>query len=145
MWLLVACAPRWPSAEIDDVELVSLGWESAEVVLHVAVDNPMLVELPVSALRWSITLDGRPFLKGDLPEAPPLAADTITRVPVPVTLRYADLMAASQIGSTELPYEVHAEVVVDTWFGPYTLPVEHSGSLPALSAPDLELVDVGVG
>lgn len=122
-----------------------MGWESAQVVLHVAVDNPMLVQVPISSLRWSIELDGRPFLQGTLPEAPPLAANTVTQVPVPVTLRYADLLAARQLGSTELPYQVHAEIVLDTWLGPYTLPVEHSGVLPALSAPELELVDLGLG
>jgi LEA14-like dessication related protein len=145
MWLLVACAPRLPSAEIQDVELVSMGWEEAVVVLHVAVDNPMLVQLPISALHWSLLLDGKPFLKGTLPEAPPLAANTVTQVPVPVSLRYTDLMAASQLGRTELPYQIQAEIVVDTWLGPYTLPVEYSGVLPALSAPELELVDLGLG
>lgn len=143
-WLL-ACAPRLPSAAIADVALVGVGWEEAEAEVRVAVDNPLWVEVPTTAVRWTIELDGHTVASGSATDLPVLAADAVTVLRVPVVMRYAEVGAAVQTEAEEVPYRFAAELDLETRAGRVTLPIEHSGTVPRPTPPSLDLIDVGFG
>lgn len=143
--LLSACAPRWPSASVEGFSIEAIDFESVRGNVRVAIDNPMFATLPVSALRWSLFIDDKPFASGERTDSLSLVADAVTVVSVPVLLRYDDLRSVAGTDSEVIPYRFHADIDVQTPLGLYTLPVERSGTMPRLQAPSIDLVDVGFG
>lgn len=144
LWL-AACAPRMPSASIDDVVLVGVGWTEAEAEIHVAVDNPLWVEIPTRAFRWTIEVDGHAVASGAVAEAPPLGADTVTVLRVPVVMQYSEVSAAMATSGEEVPVRFAAELDLETRAGRFTIPVEQVGTMPKLTAPSMDLIDVAFG
>jgi hypothetical protein len=141
---LVGCAPRLPSATIADLSLVGVGWEQADAVVRVAVDNPLWIEVPITAIRWTAEVDGGRVASGS-GAAPALAADAITEVPIPLTVTWSDLGAAMTTSAEEVSYRFAAEIDVEGPGGIYTVPVEQVGTMPRLSRPSVDLLDVGLG
>jgi hypothetical protein len=143
--LVLGCAPRLPSASLDGVGLVGADLQAVDAELRIAVDNPLLVEVPVRAVRWSLAVSGHPLADGAQTTAPALAPNAVTVVPIPVHVAYADALGALSGAEAGAPYAIAAEVDVQTPLGLYTLPVAHEGTLPALEPPSVDVVDVGLG
>ena len=147
MWwvLLVACAPRSPSASITGVRVLGVGWEELEGEVSVAVDNPTWVEVPVSGLSWRLDVDGHPVAHGERTDTPPLAADSTTVVTVPVVVRWSALGEALASSSrVAVPWVFGAALVVSTPGGEVSLPVERTGHLPRLAPPSVDGLSVGL-
>src|SRR5688500_3826095 len=128
--LLFGCAPRLPTATLDEVVLTEVGWDDARAEVRVAVDNPLWAEVPTGALRCTLALGGRPLASGSLAAAPPLAADAVTIVPIPLVVAWSDLAAAATTEADPVTWRFAAELDVATPAGTFTLPVSHEGTIP---------------
>ena len=136
MWALaLACSS--PSARLDTVEITGLGWDAADARLRLIVDDPWPVDLPVTAVRWAMTVDGRPLASGSTEEELVLAARASTPVVVPFRVRYDALPTAVAGG---VPYHADVELDLATPLGRRTLPLATDGVLPELTAPSASLV-----
>jgi hypothetical protein len=135
-WLLLACAPRVPSASIARVHLSGVDFDELRGEVVVAVDNPSYATVPVNGARWELLLDGRTVGSGALTDAVSVGPDAITDLAVPVVVRWSELGAVMASMTTySVPYTLRASLELDLPTGPHTLPVERSGLVPRLSPP----------
>jgi hypothetical protein len=122
-----------------------VGLADAEAEVRLVVDNPLPVALPVAGVRWAVEVDGHPVLAGDHPPGSALAARGSTEVPIPIVVRYADVLAAGEGDGGPVDVRVTADLSLDTPAGPVTLPLSWEATLPEVDPPSIGLVGVGVG
>ncbi len=142
---MLGCASRLPSARVEGVSLTDLGLSQASAEVAVAVDNPLLVDVPLEGWRWELSVADHAVGRGAGAAPLVLAANGVTTVPIPVEVVYAELAAAAGQAGSEVPYEVRVELDVATPRGAVTLPLAHQGTLPRLEAPTLDVVAVRPG
>ncbi|MCA9490982.1 MAG: LEA type 2 family protein [Myxococcales bacterium] len=143
--LLLACAPPVPTASVDGLTVTRLGWTGADAELHVAVDNPLPVSIPVGGLRWSVAVDGTPLVGGERPPGQLLAAGEVTDVALPLSLAYADALAAATGDEPTTRIALDAELTLDTPAGPVALPLSWETETPRFDPPSISVVDTAVG
>jgi len=119
---------RWESATVTGVNR-----EAANLDLEFRVTNPNRVSLPLGAIDYRLSVDGRPLLAGSRRDRVELAGRAETAVSLPVTLRFRDLgnvLGDLMTGGTPA-YEVDAEfLVLLPATGGVRIPVVHKGRLP---------------
>ena len=139
---LVACSwseawvPRAAPAGlvVRDVDFEHL---AADVLLD--VHNPLPFAVPLAGAEAAFAVDGQ-VLTRTVIDATALAADTSTRLAVPVQLRWEELLGHSS--GERLGWTLDAAVHLDLPGGVRTLTVQPSGSLPALRPPEAWLLGV---
>ncbi|MCB9686140.1 MAG: LEA type 2 family protein [Alphaproteobacteria bacterium] len=143
--LLLACAPPVPSASVDGLTVTRLGWTGADAELHVSVDNPLPVSVPVGGLRWAVSVDGTPLLSGERPPGQVLAAGGVTEVSLPLSVAYADALAAATGDDESTTVALEAELSLDTPAGTVALPLSWEAETPRFDPPSITVVDTAVG
>ena len=140
MLLLLATACSYtPTVAPHDVGVRDLTLSGATVDVTVAVHNP----LPASAdvdVHWRLHLDGVQVTEGVVTDLS-VASSADTLLAVPVDLRWSDLWAATGTVGQPLPWRVELDLAGHTAVGTWTVPYAHEGELPALSWPDVSLID----
>lgn len=122
-----------PTIRFEAATLTGATREAAEITLDFQVTNPNRVSLPLGAIDYRLSVDGRPLLAGTKRERIDLAARAETAVSLPVTLRFRDLgsVLGDLLRGGNLVYEVDAEfVVLLPATGGVRIPVVHKGVLP---------------
>ena len=98
-------------------------------------------------LTYGLTSGGRSVLSGDVRPTESVPAGGSSRLKVPATLVFADLLAAVSglRPGAVVPYEFDAQLDVDTPLGPLSLPLRKQGELPVPAVPELALESVQWG
>lgn len=143
--LLLACAPPVPTARVDGLTVTRLGWTGADAQVQVSVDNPLPVAIPVGGLRWSLSVDDTPLLTGERPRGQVLAPGAVTQVALPLSVTYADAVAAGSGDEDRATVALEAELSLDTPGGPVALPLSFEVETPPFDAPSVRVVDTAVG
>lgn len=136
-----------PSASIAGVSLQDLDMQQVTLNFDVDVSNPYTVALPLANLSYGLTSGGRAVLSGDVAPTESVPAKGSSRLRVPATLVFADLLAmvsGIRPGSV-VPYEFDGKLDVDTPLGPLALPLRKQGELPVPAVPELSLESVQWG
>ena len=143
--MLAGCEVRKPIVLFQDIEVLSIEREQAQLVFMLSVTNPNTHQIALKALDYRLQAAGETFAAGSLPR--PIAAlnagETIPiRVPVTISYRQFEPLFARLRTREAIPYEFSALAT----FGFLTLPVEvpfsRRGLIPAIEPPVFRLRDV---
>lgn len=123
-----------PSVSITGFRLEEAHLNGAEFTFEFEVDNPNAVGLVLDALDYRLRLNGRQLLDGRRDRRLEIPANGESRVELPVTIRYADLLQVidSFDGRRGRPnYELEADFRFDApILGAITVPVRERGDIP---------------
>lgn len=123
-----------PNVSITGFRLEEAHLNGAEFLFEFEVDNPNAVGLVLDALDYRLSLNGRQLLDGRRDRRLEIPANGESRVELPVTIRYADLLSVIDTfeGRRGRPdYELEANFRFDApLLGAITVPVRERGDIP---------------
>lgn len=124
-----------PDVSIAGVRLEEAHLNSAEFLFEFEVDNPNAVGLVLDALDYRLHLNGRPLLDGRRDRRLEIPANGESRVELPVTIRYADILQVIDSfdgrRGRRPDYELEANFRFDApILGAITVPVRERGDIP---------------
>lgn len=126
-------ALRNPDVDVVGAELTRTGFEGADLLFEFEVDNPNAVGLVLDGLNYRLRLNDKPLLNGRQDDRTEIAARTQSRVDLPVTIRYDDLIKVLETldDSTSPSYELQADFqFAAPLVGTITVPVTKRGQIP---------------
>jgi len=124
-----------PKVDVVGAELTGADRDAADLLFHVDVDNPNAVGLGLAGVGYKLTLNGQPLLDGRQDQRTQIGARGLSRVDLPVTIRYEDAIRAIRslrdIGDIGTPtYELQAEFrFAVPLLGTVNVPVTHRGEI----------------
>jgi LEA14-like dessication related protein len=122
-----------PTVRLESAAVTGVSREAADLDLEFRVMNPNRVSLPLGAIDYRVSVDGRQLLEGSRRDRVELTGRAETAVSLPVTLRFRDLgsVLGDLLAGGRPVYEVDADFLV---LLPATngvrIPVVHKGKLP---------------
>jgi LEA14-like dessication related protein len=129
---LVAPVFEEPSVELQDAEVVDYDLQQADLLFDFRIDNPNGIALPLAGIDYELFLNGARLLEGTQDRRIDIAANGTSRVELPMTVRYEDLIAAFRglRGRQQSDYEIRAGFLFDVpLLGRVRVPVEEGGNL----------------
>lgn len=128
-----------PSVELQRAEVTSFDLQRADLLFDFRIDNPNGVALPLAGIDYELFWNGTRLLEGTQDRRIDVAANGASRVELPVTVRYEDLIAAFRglRGRQRSDYEIRAGFLFDVpLLGRVRVPVEEGGdlALPGLAS-----------
>lgn len=81
--------PRPPSLSLEGVRQQRLGFNGADLVVSLRLDNPNAFDLQIEALDYALALNDQPVTQGKLPSKVALAAGSQSRLDVPVSVSFS--------------------------------------------------------
>jgi LEA14-like dessication related protein len=126
-------ALRNPDVDVVSAELTRTGFEGADLLFEFEVDNPNAFGLVLDGLNYRLRLNDKPLLNGRQDDRTEIAAQTESRVQLPVTVRYDDLIRVLETldDSTHPSYELQADFqFAAPLVGTITVPVTKRGEIP---------------
>jgi LEA14-like dessication related protein len=129
-----------PSLSFDSVSLTGLGFDGAELLAKVNVENDNPFSIPLPELDWNFFVANNSFLKGTVKSSGKIAANGSSVLEIPFTVPYEGLYntISSLKDTDEAPYRLDLgarfplPVIRDKTFN-----ASYSGSLPMLKMPAL--------
>lgn len=136
-----------PKLAFDEVELGAVTWTGADADFLFTLSNPNPVKVTVASFTYDLDIDGKDLLAGDNADGIQLEAKGDSELRLPVSLQFADLVAAASSVSDDdtVPFTISGDFGFDTPLGRVTLPYEESGELPVLRTPTFALKAARVG
>lgn len=125
-------AVREPDVNVVGAELTRADLNGADVLFQFDVDNPNGFGLVLDGLAYRLRLNDEPLLNGTQDRQTQIAAKTESRVELPVSLRYSDIVRALEtLDNREDPtYELQADFrFAVPVVGNLTVPVTKRGRL----------------
>jgi LEA14-like dessication related protein len=124
-----------PDVSITGVRLEEAHLNGAELLFEFEVDNPNAVGLVLDALDYRLRLNGRQLLDGRRDRRLEIPANGESRVELPVTIRYADILQVIDSfdgrRGRRPDYELEADFRFDApILGAITVPVRERGDIP---------------
>jgi LEA14-like dessication related protein len=135
--LLAGCAAlqeqfKEPQVAVQALQVNTVTLADMQLDFILGIDNPNPIAMAVSGLSYRLELEERPLFEGRTAERVQVAANGSSRITLPFTLAYEDLLSGldALAGNKRLPYTLSGEVDM----GLFTLPYSRSGelSLPTL-------------
>lgn len=126
-------ALRNPDVDVVGAELTRTGFEGADLLFEFKVDNPNSFGLVLDGLNYRLRLNDKPLLNGRQSDRTEIAAQTASRVQLPVTVRYDDLINVLETldDTTRPSYELQADFqFAAPIVGTITVPVTKRGEIP---------------
>lgn len=125
---LSGCAT--PTAQLKDVLLERLTTTGMQVGLVLDLFNPNEFGLPLDTVDWRLNLFQSPFAAGIANFGRQIAAQSNTRVDVPIGVQFADVAASvgQVLSSRTIPWGVGGVCNFRLPTGPLTVDFEQSGS-----------------
>lgn len=125
-----------PEVQSVSVTVVRVDFRKAELRFDVTVNNAGSGSATVSGYDYDLQVEGQPFLAGKLDTGFELKPHAVTVIPVPVSIKFADLFkkAAHLLGRSEAAYRVIVGLQIKTSVGTFRLPFQKDGrvALPAI-------------
>jgi LEA14-like dessication related protein len=123
---------RSPDVDVVGAELTNTTTQGADVLFEFEVDNPNGVALVLDGLSYRLRLNDEPLLNGRQDERTQIAANTESRVDLPVSIRYSDILRVLEtLDDDRSPsYELQADFQFAVpVLGTITVPVTKRGKL----------------
>jgi LEA14-like dessication related protein len=120
----------------------NLSFTEGTFVFQFQITNPNPVGFSVSRVNYDLELNGRSFIKGDLPKGIQLPSRGSASFEVPVTLEYFKFFKTLNdfIGLDEIPYELKGSVTA----GPFQIPFSKTGHFDRPDLPRISLKSIHV-
>ncbi|MFU8806811.1 MAG: LEA type 2 family protein [Bradymonadaceae bacterium] len=125
---LAGCAT--PTARLQDVLLERLTTTGLQVGLVLDLFNPNDFGLPLDTVNWNLSLFSSPFAQGLANFGRQIAANSNSRVDIPISIAFADVAAsASQVlTSRTIPWDIGGACNFRLPTGPLTVDFRQNGS-----------------
>lgn len=123
---------REPDVDVVGAELTRTGLSGADVLFEFEVDNPNGVALVLDGLNYRLRLNDKPLLDGRQDKRTEIAAKTESRVNLPVSIQYDDILRVLEtLDDDDNPsYELQADFQFAVpVLGTVTVPVTKRGQL----------------
>jgi len=124
--------PAPPRVSLAGIDIDNLSLTSADLTINAEVSNPNAFRLALSKLNYGLSLAGREVATAAAADAPALNPDDTGAFSFPVSVRPIDLGAAflNVLRGSSAEYRLRGAFAADSPFGPITLPVDRSGTVP---------------
>ncbi len=136
-----------PTLSVKGVRMSGLSFDSADLVLDVAVSNPNMVSVPLSGFDYDLQVESHSLFKGKQASQQTIASGGKSVVQIPVTLIFRDLYnaVASMKSRDSASYKIDCGLSFDVpVLGPVRVPASFSGRLPAVKVPSVKIQSLKV-
>ena len=136
-----------PSAELLGTRLTNINFEGVDLVFDVAVTNRNPFSLRVAGLDYEIVIAENSLISGVMAQGLKLKKSSVSKVAVPVTLKFDDLkqLPGELWKGDEFEYHVFTDIHLNLpVIGKYTIPVSAKGELPVPKMPSVRMQKVRV-
>ena len=136
-----------PDLSVESVRLAGLSFQDLDLVFDIAVDNPNPLPVTLARFDYDLRIEDSSFLKGIQEEPSRIAAAEKSRIALPLTLDFGDLRRtfATLKDQDSTSYELICNLVFDLpVLGERILPLRHSGKLPVVKPPHIEVGDLKI-
>jgi LEA14-like dessication related protein len=127
-----------PTVELEGAQVLGLDLQRADLRFDFRVGNPNGVTLPLSGIDYELLVNGGRLLQGTQDRRIDIAPRGESRVELPVSVRYQDLIEAwrSLRDRDRSGYEIRADFLFDVpLLGQVRVPVKERGDLNLPSLP----------
>lgn len=139
--LLAGCASlpqlQPPGIALERIELLQLGFNEQRFGLELEVTNPNGIPLPISGIRYGLTVSGIELGTGASTEPMRIAANGSSRVQLELSVNAVRLLGQlsewTRRPPSELSYLFDGEIDVELW--PRPIEVSREGRVPLRIAP----------
>lgn len=127
--------PKLPRPTVERLQLTSIGFTGADLVLSIRVNNPNVFGISVNDLGYRFAVDGRVWIEGERPGATELPPESERSIEIPFSLRLLDVgrgivSILRDGGTVNYRFVVNSTVVPDHPLLPsIELPVDRIGSI----------------
>lgn len=134
--------PQPPTVSVTGVRLSTLGFDHAEVMLGLRIDNPNSVAIDVAGFDYRLRADGRTLIEGRQDNRLELEAQDRTDIDVPLRIGFGEI--AGILGELSerdaIEYDIHLGVDAEIpLLGKRRVTTETSGTLPVPHRPRLSV------
>ncbi len=136
-----------PSAELLGTRLTNINFDGVDLVFDVAVTNRNPFSLRMAGLDYEVVIAEHSFISGVMAQGLKLNKSSVSKVAVPVTLKFDDLrqLPGELWKADQFEYHVFTDIHLDLpVIGKYTIPVSAKGELPVPKMPSVRLQKVSV-
>jgi LEA14-like dessication related protein len=136
---------RKPTAEVVGVEIESVTFEQASLRLDVKVVNPNGIGIELAGFDYRLLVENAEVVRGKVDRRVSFPAGGSSVVPVPVTVRYENLIATVRAlaDKDESPYQVTVGLSFALpVLGTVRIPVENKGTLPVTRVPAVRVTSL---
>lgn len=130
---LTACSTLYekPTVKLKDIQFTGLTSEAASLDVLLAVNNPNSFDLALLRYSYQLHLQQVHLADGLSGAVQPFPAKSIRDLRIPVRIAFADLvkLVRHRPGLTDIPYQLMAELDVDTPIGTVTVPIAKNGTI----------------
>lgn len=145
--LISSCATleqqvRKPEVSISDVNIVGMSLSDVQLAFDLDVKNPNPFGLSMRGLSYRLALQDKPLFNGALTDKLQISANGTSRVTLPFTLRYEDVLGTLNAlrGNSELRYQLSGQADL----GLIKLPYSKTGSFSLPKLPDVSVQSLRV-
>lgn len=131
-----------PTAKIVDARLDGINFDEAFLIFDMEVDNPNPVSLKLASLAYEMKLENQSLISGETAQGLRLKSEGISRVEVPVRLKFDDLkkLPGSLWNKDEVSYHFNTTITINLpVIGNYDIHLVNKGELPVPKVPDIKL------
>jgi len=136
-----------PRVQAGSVNVTALNFQKADLVVDLDITNPNPSTLVIAGYTYELQVESQPFLNGSSEREFELRPRDVTRVRVPVSVTFADLLdrLAALKGKADAGYVLNVSLAVKTPVAEIPLAFSKEGRVPVLSVPQVRLRAVRAG
>ena len=136
-----------PTAKLVGTRLAGIDFDKVDLVFDLAVENKNPIALKLAGLEYDVKIENQSLVSGVTAKGIKIKANATSTVPLPVTLKFADLkkLPGEIWGKDRLAYQLNTKFNLKLpVIGNYAIPVSTSGELPVPKLPGIKLSDVKI-
>lgn len=135
-----------PTVKFDRFNVKDLSFEKIDTVFVFDVHNNVPIKLPLGSFSWNLDLADNSFLKGDNKKGFTLEPNAGSKLRIPVTAVFKDLLTAiaGLTGKDTVPFALHGKMGFNTPLGEIKLPYQSHGDFPVLRIPKFQIAKLRV-
>ena len=129
-----------PHVSLNSVDFAGISLQGVDLLVHVDVENPNGITIPLPKLDWELFINDASFLKGAINNNQSLTAHQTVTIDLPLSVGYEGLFNAfsSIINSNETAYEITVALTFNIpVLGERVYRLTHSGTLPIIRKPEI--------
>lgn len=131
-----------PVVKIDSVDFGKVSFESLELLFNIMIENPNQLGISLSSFDYELLLNEKSFVKGDQRDGMQIAANASSRVQIPVSLKFRDILesvqSVAQQDTSNYQFKSGFAFSVPV-IGDVRIPVQRSGMIPVIKAPSIHV------
>ncbi len=136
-----------PTASVRNVRITGLDFEAAQLAYDLVISNPNSVAVTFDGFDYDLQIEQTSLLRGMQTNRVSIAKNSQSRVTVPVSLGYQQLLDTVQSlrGKDDFNYALLGNVLLDVpLLGSTKIPLTHAGTLPIVRLPTLDIESCAV-